>query len=1181
MQTHGMQRLGGLERGIELHAMTSGLRGRLVRMLTVTTVILMMGAVAANASGLSETPGSLTFGDQTQGIQTPEQVITITNTNGTGGASITFNVTHPTDFLIDASPSGHCLSVNEVLAAQASCTVNLYFKPTGTGVLTENLNITISGGGGTTLLSLTGTGLAYSTNVYYVSPNGNDSWSGNAYSWNGLSGASANGPLKTLHQAHLSVAVGGAAGKKVEFESGTYYVGRPPSDTIGLYSATVGGNTTASPIATVCSAAVSAGTSQMVCPEVFTAGDSGSSSSAVTYEAFSGATPVLSGGVRIPASAWTLVSGSSSVYYADLNPSYFDGYNPVDFGSLYVDSGDGTTGVAGVTRRFRPRAQITGTGDASGMPSGYLRVMEPVEYDNTQTGYTGGPGSGSCGQGDNSVAFCAAASICGAANVATRTYSSLSTHATYYCNDRFAYYKTTAHPDLQPSWTNFATATGGTAPQSMEISIDEQFSMSKMRLESVYPGSAGNSWVDSNGNTVPVAIMNGPLPLTGFGAQFRSGFKYLVENVQPSSFTSLPTGEWFIDETATPYWRLYYHPASGETVTSGGNTTVIVPQAAQLIVSSNTTSGQDANHLGAKFITFNGLTFAFDNWTVPPTGYQGSQQEPRMTGAISFVNPQNIIFSVDTIAHVGDFGIEYLNDNTALGGSVTYPTTSYACGSNTSKMPDCNVVQDSLLYDLGGGGIRVGSFPSTDEKDKSEVQGTTITDNLIQGYGRLIASAEGISVGPSHDNNFTYNEITDGYKDGIAVCLPQGPITACRLFDSGGSPVEGANGAYSINITNNLIHNIGQGTLSDMAGVYFAAIESNSSDGVGSGGVLPDNDLIQYNTIYDITHPTEDNGSTSSIYTTTGATGTGTVTNPVGYGGNGVYTDQQSQAVTVNSNLIFRVTAAGWNITYGPSDPAWYNSPLEFTNNIVAYFGSEAVDLSQQSLNQSGQSVWPKKLDFKNNIVFFDAGFPLPSTGRYASVQGGSGWSCGENAVGVQCTGNGSYPATSYFDFEKNAYYDADTNTTSHPGNLNSASAFYVDNSEYVGSTAYAIVPSVMPWTPTTSGSWEGSANSLELREDPSPSTILSSATANAMFTSSACSAPGADSYVLTSTGNTVANNISFTPWLGGSTKIGRTNQTLVPPSNLPAGWPLYFPGGATVLVDGTGAYSANYCSWF
>ena len=43
-------------------------------------------------------------------------------------------------------------------------------------------------------------------------------------------------------------------------------------------------------------------------------------------------------------------------------------------------------------------------------------------------------------------------------------------------------------------------------------------------------------------------------------------------------------------------------------------------------------------------------------------------------------------------------------------------------------------------------------------------------NNVVEGYGRLIPAAFGISQGYGHDNTYTHNDVYDGYHGGISIC---------------------------------------------------------------------------------------------------------------------------------------------------------------------------------------------------------------------------------------------------------------------------------------------------------------------------------------------------------------------------------------------------------------------------
>ncbi len=72
-----------------------------------------------------------------------------------------------------------------------------------------------------------------------------------------------------------------------------------------------------------------------------------------------------------------------------------------------------------------------------------------------------------------------------------------------------------------------------------------------------------------------------------------------MENVQDAL---TQPGQWFLDRSTTP-WTLTYLANAGENPNTD---TVIIPQLPQVLVASN-----------LQYVTFQGLTFEHDNYTLP------------------------------------------------------------------------------------------------------------------------------------------------------------------------------------------------------------------------------------------------------------------------------------------------------------------------------------------------------------------------------------------------------------------------------------------------------------------------------------------------------------------------------------------------------------------------------------
>jgi hypothetical protein len=104
---------------------------------------------------LSTSPTSLTFASQAVNTSSSPQTVTVTNT-GSAAASVS-GITTTGDF----SQTNTC---GTSIAAGASCTVSVTFKPTASGSRTGNLTITSSAVNSPTTVALSGTG-AGSTNL--------------------------------------------------------------------------------------------------------------------------------------------------------------------------------------------------------------------------------------------------------------------------------------------------------------------------------------------------------------------------------------------------------------------------------------------------------------------------------------------------------------------------------------------------------------------------------------------------------------------------------------------------------------------------------------------------------------------------------------------------------------------------------------------------------------------------------------------------------------------------------------------------------------------------------------------------------------------------------------------------------------------------------------------------------
>jgi hypothetical protein len=120
--------------------------------------VALSGTGTKPASGVSVSPTSLSFGNQSQGTASPSQPVTLTNT-GTAAltiSSIATTGTNPADF----SQTNTCPSSGSTLAAGTSCTINVTFTPSTQAAESASLTIMDSDPTSPQSVPLTGTGTA-------------------------------------------------------------------------------------------------------------------------------------------------------------------------------------------------------------------------------------------------------------------------------------------------------------------------------------------------------------------------------------------------------------------------------------------------------------------------------------------------------------------------------------------------------------------------------------------------------------------------------------------------------------------------------------------------------------------------------------------------------------------------------------------------------------------------------------------------------------------------------------------------------------------------------------------------------------------------------------------------------------------------------------------------------------
>ena len=505
------------------------------------------------------------------------------------------------------------------------------------------------------------------------------------------------------------------------------------------------------------------------------------------------------------------------------------------------------------------------------------------------------------------------------------------------CFDRFQY---NPSDPISGSWKNLAPAAGNPCGQAagnqaivgdIEVLDFEQNITSKLRI----------GCIDTTNH---IAYMTGPTSFTQNNpgrSGFIAGNRYLVDNVE--DYLTLP-GQWFLDRSTTS-WTLTYLANPGENPNTD---LVIVPQISQVLVASQ-----------LEYVTFRGLTFEHDNYTIPAAGHPSTELEPDITAAVSFQNSQYITFDSGTVTQVSGTGIEFI--------SCVAPASPAYCASIASGgATGYNTIENSAIFDIGVLGIRIGDPYVPANTDANVPQSFLVQNNVVEGYGRTIPASFGIGQGEGHDNVYTHNDVYDGYHCAISISEE---ATNTTKLDSIGN----ANNIISFNHVYNLL----QGIMNDAGSIRILA---------GNGAHTPPGNKILNNKVHDTTDASIQDSN--------------------GYGGDGIYLDNQTGLVQVENNLVYRVSASAVEMVQGPSLP---NQANTIQNNILAYARIAMVRISTPYPNGVPTAITQNAV-VENNLFYFDRAF---TSNPSFMVQGG-------------CLYAGGVAYTQFQEWSSNMYWRTD-----------------------------------------------------------------------------------------------------------------------------------------------------------
>jgi parallel beta-helix repeat protein len=346
---------------------------------------------------------------------------------------------------------------------------------------------------------------------------------------------------------------------------------------------------------------------------------------------------------------------------------------------------------------------------------------------------------------------------------------------------------------------------------------------------------------------------------------------------------------------------LYYAPLPGETLKRAE---VIAPVLRFIV----RLEGQPQAEKFIERVNFRGLTFAHAEWEFP--------RDPEVAKRSAMVWPA-------PSTEIGGFAQAAIGVTGAVWGEGVRNSAFERCkfmnlgayGVELGRGCQSNVISRCEFADLGAGGIKIGETRIRDHPAEL-ARNNEISDCYLHHGGRTFHSAIGIWIGQSANNQILHNEIHDFYYTGISMGWTWGYDPRALATNN----LVAFNHVHHIGVMSD-----GDGPiLSDMGGIYTLSMQPGTR--------------IVNNLWHDI--------------------------QGLRYGGWGIYTDEGSSGILIESNVVYRTTHGGFHQHYGATNIV--------RNNIFAFAREHQVQRSREEEHVS--------FSFSNNIVLFDQGVLLGSS---------------------------------------------------------------------------------------------------------------------------------------------------------------------------------------------------------